>query len=579
MQQKVRSTHIKGSTWIVLLLILIATAFASFTRILRLDELPFELHRDEAAIGYNAYSILKTGLDEHGQGPFPLVYTSFGDFKLPGLLYLTAASINFFGFSVFAVRLPTAILAVALVPLSAVLAMELFKDKAIAATTSIMVSTSLWHTFLARTAYEPIGALTLHVAALVCLLKTRQSQWYFLLAALFFLLSFLTYNVPLLLFPFVVLGYIATYIRQQNYGKKIFWIGIFLLFAVAFIAVALSRTATAGKQNATIFTNTEAAVWVKTQQDSLFLLGLPHRVRQTVVNLPYTHMIRFVRGYVAAYNPEFLFFTGGVNPWHNLLELQLGNMYPVLIFPLLTAIVVLCRKLPKLTSGEWLLLGYLIISPIPDAVTIDAPVTNRLLDFHFALLLLSAYGFVAMLRLSRRFFIGKLFVAFLVLIYCYSVTLFLSRYFLLENQRLEVEWAPGTRQLFTYLEQYKGVYDRIYISGKPRGGLQEISTPYIFAAFFTKHNPHDLQQFGEWTKGNSLFNAYSMPPFYFRDIPEPHNWTATDWQEYLPGSIQTVLVVYRTDKPQEIKTRDAMFTLAVPHSDVILYAYEVTKPE
>lgn len=72
---------------------------------------------DEASIGYNAYSILTTARDEHGQF-LPLIFKSFGDYK-PGLyIYLTLPFVALFGLSPLAVRLPSILLG-SLLPLIA----------------------------------------------------------------------------------------------------------------------------------------------------------------------------------------------------------------------------------------------------------------------------------------------------------------------------------------------------------------------------------------------------------------------------------------------------------------------------
>ncbi|HSW75705.1 MAG TPA: hypothetical protein VLG50_01565, partial [Candidatus Saccharimonadales bacterium] len=68
----------------VLLVILFA---AAFLRLYQLSSIPGSLNQDEAAIGYNAYSILKTGADEHGKF-LPLSLQSFGDWKLPVYEYI-----------------------------------------------------------------------------------------------------------------------------------------------------------------------------------------------------------------------------------------------------------------------------------------------------------------------------------------------------------------------------------------------------------------------------------------------------------------------------------------------------------
>ena len=60
--------------WLFLIILL-----AFFLRIIKVGSLP-ALYTDEAAFGYNAYSILKTGRDEYNQ-PLPLILRSFGDYK------------------------------------------------------------------------------------------------------------------------------------------------------------------------------------------------------------------------------------------------------------------------------------------------------------------------------------------------------------------------------------------------------------------------------------------------------------------------------------------------------------------
>jgi len=89
----------------VLLFAIILIAF--LLRVIKLSDIPASLSHDEVAIGYNAWSILKTGRDEYGV-KFPLLFRSFDDYKLPGYVYLTAFSEFIFGLTPFAVRFPSA---------------------------------------------------------------------------------------------------------------------------------------------------------------------------------------------------------------------------------------------------------------------------------------------------------------------------------------------------------------------------------------------------------------------------------------------------------------------------------------
>ncbi|PIV01434.1 glycosyl transferase, partial [Candidatus Shapirobacteria bacterium CG03_land_8_20_14_0_80_40_19] len=70
------------------LFFLLIVGLAFFLRFIFLTKSPPGFYVDEAAVGYNAYSILKTGADEYGK-KFPLFFRSFGDYKMPLNIYLT----------------------------------------------------------------------------------------------------------------------------------------------------------------------------------------------------------------------------------------------------------------------------------------------------------------------------------------------------------------------------------------------------------------------------------------------------------------------------------------------------------
>ena len=89
-------------------LVTIIFVLGTFFRIFGLGELPNGLYPDETAIGYNAFSILVSGKDEHGAS-YPIYFKSFDDYKLPFYMYSTAAAIHAFGANAFAVRFTSAL--------------------------------------------------------------------------------------------------------------------------------------------------------------------------------------------------------------------------------------------------------------------------------------------------------------------------------------------------------------------------------------------------------------------------------------------------------------------------------------
>src|SRR3989339_1391649 len=91
---------------IILLYLIIALSI--FLRFWQLGQNPPSLTWDEAAWGYNAYSLGIDGRDEFGRF-LPIDYLeSFGDFKPPVYAYLDIIPVKIFGLNEFAVRFASA---------------------------------------------------------------------------------------------------------------------------------------------------------------------------------------------------------------------------------------------------------------------------------------------------------------------------------------------------------------------------------------------------------------------------------------------------------------------------------------
>jgi hypothetical protein len=89
-----------------LLALLIASVV--FLRVVKLDSVPPGTDVDEASIGYNAYSILQTGADEHGVS-FPLFFKAFGEYKNPVFIYSLVPLIKAFDLSIWTIRFGAAL--------------------------------------------------------------------------------------------------------------------------------------------------------------------------------------------------------------------------------------------------------------------------------------------------------------------------------------------------------------------------------------------------------------------------------------------------------------------------------------
>jgi 4-amino-4-deoxy-L-arabinose transferase-like glycosyltransferase len=150
-------------------LLLCILAVGIFFRLYHFNQNPPSMNWDEVSIGFNAYSILKTGKDEFGN-TMPLYFRSLDDYKMPVYVYMTAASIKVFGYNDFAVRLPALLFGILTIYLMYVLAMELTRKKDIALLAAFVTAITPWNIMFSRMASEANVAMSLTILAMILFL-------------------------------------------------------------------------------------------------------------------------------------------------------------------------------------------------------------------------------------------------------------------------------------------------------------------------------------------------------------------------------------------------------------------------
>src|SRR6185369_15079315 len=98
-----------------LIALFLITAIGFFLRFYHLGGVPVGFHRDEAFLGYNAYSLLLTGKDMSGN-LLPIHLQSF-IYSPAGYSYASIPFILLFGLSEFAVRFASALFGTATIVL------------------------------------------------------------------------------------------------------------------------------------------------------------------------------------------------------------------------------------------------------------------------------------------------------------------------------------------------------------------------------------------------------------------------------------------------------------------------------
>ncbi|MEM4230658.1 MAG: hypothetical protein QXF25_02180, partial [Candidatus Pacearchaeota archaeon] len=149
-------------------------ALSIFLRVWDLGNVPPSASLDEASIGYNAYSVLKTGTDEYGD--FPLIsQRGYDDFRRSTYLFLTAPFIKILGLNTVAVRLPAVILSILSVWATYYIVLALFFKNSnfsisVALLSVFLLTISPWHIYISRLGHESNAYLSFFIFGLFFLL-------------------------------------------------------------------------------------------------------------------------------------------------------------------------------------------------------------------------------------------------------------------------------------------------------------------------------------------------------------------------------------------------------------------------
>ncbi len=259
------------SQWIFLGVILLL--IAAGLRLYQLTEIPAGLTWDEAAIGYNGWSVWETKRDEWLQLA-PISFTSFGDYKAPVAIYLVGIFTHIFGLNTFAVRLPFALTAIVACAAMGWLAFEwraahdFFEKRRLGLSTMrensklaahsfsisnyagfIVLAISLitfspWHLHFSRAGFESGLALFFVLLGLSAWYRSirKSAIFWFISSILMFAISLYTYHSAKIVVPLiaVVLLLQASRYLLQNKKRTIIWgivgavFGVILLFPLAF---------------------------------------------------------------------------------------------------------------------------------------------------------------------------------------------------------------------------------------------------------------------------------------------------------------------------------------------------------
>lgn len=471
-------------------LIIAILILAAVLRIALLEKNPAGFNADEAAIGYNANSLIETGKDEHGAA-WPLVFRSFDDYKPPLYFYIVLPFVKVMGLNIRAVRLPSALFGIASVFLIYLLTKRLFPDKPkskLPELAALVLAISPWHLHFSRGGWEVNVATFFILMSTIFFLKSFEKTIYLFLFGISTVLSLYTYHSARLIAPILFVTFAVIYLdKVKNLFSKTnlkITLSALVLSAALALPIVLQMFSAAGQSRfsgVSVFSDTgpiwEAESFRNEHQGSNKWTNIFH-------NKYFTYGMRFTHNYLSHFSPDFLFTDGDTIARSKVPEMG-ESLLCFLPFFLLGMLNILKFD----SKGKIAILSWLLIAPLAAALTYQSPHALRAQNMSIPLSLITAIGLVEFFQFVRKN-LSKLFVLitiFVVAICSYNFARYLNLYYVEYPKMLPFAWQYGFDQIAAYTEKNYDKYDHIIITDR-------FDQPYILIAFFTKYPPQKLQQ-------------------------------------------------------------------------------------
>lgn len=480
-----------------LLFVVLITIAAFFLRVHDFTKVPPSLDWDEAAVGYNAYSILKTSKDEFGV-PHPLAFRSFDDWKSPLYIYLAVPLVAVFGLTETAVRMPAAFFGSLTVFGTYFLTRKLIKKDDVALLSTALLAVSPWHLQFSRVGFEPILVPFFVVWGTFLFMKSLEKGRWIVLSSLFFALTFYSYVGARFFVPLLILLMMFSFRKRISFHSKSFILSaiVFVITLVPLFPVIISSSGRVA--GTSIFAAEEPTRLIDEWRHQDFLKNFT--LSPLFHNKPLVWAEFFVYGYLKHFSPAYLFGSFGQLNWR--LGSSLGLFY-LFEFPLILVAVY------KIISGRdrvgFFLIGWLLLAPVPAAFTTETPHALRSIGAIPAATILSAWGFSSILSVfKRKQVLGAIFLLFAIS----NIVNYFHFYYNHYPFYSSFDWQYGHEEAFDYIQRNWNKFDHIVF-------VPKYGRPYIFALFYLKYDPQKYQSEIS-SKGSKAQDGFDK--FQFRNV-------------------------------------------------------------
>lgn len=487
----------------VLILVLLLAAFIRFYKI---DANPVSLFGDEIDVGYQAYSILKTGRDYMGNF-MPIHFQSLAEYRTPLYLYSALPSVAIFGISAWGVRLPAAIFGVLGVLALYLLVSEITKNKKLGLLAALLLCISPWHIHYSRAGFEVTQMLFFYIIGMYFLLKGLKSGKWLYGAAICLGLTPWVYSTAKLFLPLTILAVLIIWwkdLLKIPKRKLFFAVTIFTIIVAPFLINTIFGGGAARIQGISIFNDPTVVPQMGFDRVNDAEVSGGNQSVSFVDKLFHNKMTAFpaifTNNYLQSFSTEFLFTKGD---YSNPRQSSGIEFYKIeLPFLILGLIYLVNSSLDRKIKS--FLIFWLLASPIPSSLTQGGGShATRLILMLPVIIILITFGInYSYVKINKKF---KVLFAVSV-----SIGLLISLVFYQHNYWVHYPWASerwwhaGYEDAIKSVVKMSGNYDRVIISSADEPSLK-------FFLGWSMYPPADFQK--EYNSSSTLhLNKYEFPP-------------------------------------------------------------------
>lgn len=510
--------------------LLFIVLIAGLLRFWQLGNIPAGPNWDEAAIGYNGWSVWQTRRDEWLER-LPISFRSFGDYKAPLAIYANGLFTSLLGLNVWVIRLPFALSGVLGVVcfyylISNLLALKqkqksYSSSKWLAVIGSATLAISPWHILFSRVGFESGLALTEVILATTLLLLSVQKKWprwqvsgLQITSGLIFASTFYTYHSAKVMVPIFLIFLLFLLQRSKLLSIKhgFLYLSGIIVAIIPFILDSLLGEGLA-----------RASVTIFAQK-----LSFPDLITTLVQNI------------LAHLNPKFLVMGQADSIRHSIGSM--GVLFPSTVF---LAIIGFISSLRGRRTFIWQLsLIWIVAGLVPAIIGVEVPHPNRALLALPGFILLALLGLDHLTKIIFSFVkpnrkIQIALICLLVVVEITQLSLFLHQYFGTYARQSSSSFQDGYTEMFAEVWSYydgnngKHSVDQIVITS-------EYGQPYIYALLTRKISTLQYHN-------GALINFLFPDVVQLSDLDRPNALVVAGEKSDLIDRTKAVKVIYSKD--------------------------------